>query len=259
MPARSTVRPRSLCPSRSQWIPTSTATSHGGRTLFGAGQYALKVTPLGGVAAPLAEPGPVPLDEPAPVMETESLPSGRSLEPDGSWVDGNGVPFQLTFGWSASTGAVEDYHTISNVNVQTLNGSPPALGVTLSDASDGTAHSGQTVKYFAATTLSGSDELRTITLTDTFPAGLVPQSTGLVATGWSCGVSGQTVTCTYPPTPRRAPGLRFAYRCLSPSRPVGRLARRHRDCRRTRRHSGNRHRHPDLLGGTDGDGAGLRY
>ena len=111
------------------------------------------------------------------------------------------MPNQLTFGWSAATGNSTDYHTIANVNVQTLNGTPPTLGVTLSDDSGGTAHSGQTVNYFATTTLTGSDESRQITLSDTFPTALVPQTTGLGASGWTCGVSGQTVTCTHaPPT-----------------------------------------------------------
>ncbi len=87
------------------------------------------------------------------------------------------------------------------MNVQTLNGTPPTLGVSLTDNSGGTAHSGQTVNYIATTTLSGSSETRPITLTDTFPTGLVPQTTGLGGTGWVCGVSAQTVTCTHaPPT-----------------------------------------------------------
>ena len=83
------------------------------------------------------------------IAETGTLPSDASFVPNGGWVDGNGVPFQLTFGWAASTGGSNDYHTISNVNVQTLNGTPPTLGVTLSDNSGGTAHTGQTVTYTA--------------------------------------------------------------------------------------------------------------
>ena len=68
-----------------------------------------------------------------------------------SWVDSaSGVPFQLTLGWSASTGSSTDYHTISDVNVQTLNGTPPTLGVSLSDDSGGTAHTGQIVTYPAS-------------------------------------------------------------------------------------------------------------
>ncbi len=129
------------------------------------------------------------------VQESAGLPKDTSLQ--GGWVDGNGVPYQLTFGWSASTGASTDFHTISNVNVQTLNGTPPTLGVNLTDG--GPARTGQTVNYSAAVSLSGSPETRPITLTDTFPAGLAPQSAS--GTGWTCNVNVQVVTCTYPPTP----------------------------------------------------------
>ena len=163
--------------------PTGSTQTTASGIVVPAGTYAFQVTPIGGSA----------------ITETGSLPSVSGL-PSG-WVDSNGVPFQLTFGWSASTGASTDYHTISNVNVQTLNGTPPTLSVALSDNSGGTAHTGQTVTYTALTSLSGSDETRPITLTDTFPADLVPQTSGLGGNGWDCGVSGQTVTCTYPPTP----------------------------------------------------------
>ena len=163
--------------------PTGSTQTTASGIVVPAGSYAFEVSPIGG----------------DPVTETGSLPSVSGL-PSG-WVDSNGVPFQLTFGWSASTGASTDYHTISNVNVQTLNGTPPTLGVTLSDNSGGTAHTGQTVTYTALTALSGSNETRPITLTDTFPADLVPQTSGLGGNGWNCGVSGQTVTCTYAPQP----------------------------------------------------------
>jgi len=169
-----------------QRVPVEVAVNPTGSALQAAGNfnvpphsYVVQVTPL---------TGPV-------VQESASLPSDGSL-PTG-WVDSNGVPYQLTFGWSASTGASTDYHTVSNVNVQTLNGTPPTLGVNLTDG--GAARTGQTVNYSAAVTLSGSNETRPITLTDNFPAGLIPQSAS--GTGWTCSVNGQLVTCTYPPTP----------------------------------------------------------
>ena len=170
-------------------VPVEIAVNPTGSALDGAGvsvpahSYVVKVSPIGG-------------DD---VIETGSLPPDMSL-PSG-WVDSNHVPNQLTFGWAASTGSSTDYHTISGVHVQTLNGTPPTLGVTLTDNSGGTAHTGQTVTYTALTSLSGTDETQPITLLDTFPAGLVPQTSGLGGNGWSCGVSGQTVTCTYAPQP----------------------------------------------------------
>ena len=147
-----------------------------------------------------------PTGDSSPIVETGALPSAAGFVPDSSWVDSNGVPLQLSFGWSAATGASTDYHTVSNANVTTLNGNPPALGVTLSDNSGGSAHVGQTVTYAATTSVSNADETRPITLTDTFPSQLTPLSAGLGGTGsgttWSCGVSGQTVTCTHPAAPQ---------------------------------------------------------
>lgn len=133
--------------------------------------------------------------EGTPETVTGSLPDATPYLPDG-WVDSTGVPKQLTFGWTASTGEVNDYHTISNVSVDSLTGAPPQLGVTLNDNSNGTAHSGQTVTYTAATTVTAADESDPITLTDTFPDGLVPQTSGLGGDGWTCNVDDQTVTCT---------------------------------------------------------------
>ncbi|MDX6256804.1 MAG: large repetitive protein [Frankiales bacterium] len=156
--------------------------SAGGLTVP-AGSWAVKVTPVG--ASPVTESGP--------------LPDATSYVPDSSWVNGQGVPHQLTFGWSASTGAATDYHTIANATVQTLNGTPPTLAVSLVDNSGGNGHDGQTVTYSATAAVTDADETRTITMTDTFPAGLTPQAAGLGGADWSCGVSGQTVTCTHAP------------------------------------------------------------
>jgi hypothetical protein len=175
-------------------VPVEVAVNPTGSNLTAAGgfpvpahSYVVQWTPIGGATA----------------SETGPLPDATSFVPDATWVDGNGVPQQLSFGWSAATGASTDYHTISGVDVRTLNGTPPTLAVGLTDNSGGTARSGATVTYTAKTTLTGSPETRTITLTDTFPAGLTPQPTalGFGGTGWTCGVTNvQVVTCTLPPT-----------------------------------------------------------
>ncbi len=160
------------------------------------------------------------------------LPNATAFVPDSSWVDGHGVPYQLTFGWAASTGNSTDYHTISNVNVQTLNGTPPTLGVTLTDNSGGTAHSGQTVNYTAITTLSGSDETRPITLTDTFPADLVPQTdrAGRHGLGLWRERADRDLHAPQPPGPRPGtlPTGHDAGAGVCPGRSVSH-ARRHRD------------------------------
>jgi hypothetical protein len=127
------------------------------------------------------------------------LPDASSFLP-ASWVGDGGIPKQLSFGWSASTGDSTDQHVVWNTSVSTLTGTPPTLGVELTDNSGGTAHSGQTVTYSAATTISAADADQQITMTDTFPNTLTPQGpNGGSGTGWTCGISGggQTVTCTH--------------------------------------------------------------
>jgi hypothetical protein len=175
-----------------QDVPVEVAVNPTDQTLTAIGGFSVaahsvvvQVTPIGA----------------APVIETNPLPSASSYVPDPSWVDDNGVPQQLSFGWSASTGASTDYHVIANVKVQTLNGTPPALSVGLTDNSGGTAHTGQTVTYTATPSVTAANETRTISLTDTFPAGLTPQATGLGGTDWTCGISSQTVNCTHAAAP----------------------------------------------------------
>jgi hypothetical protein len=170
--------------------PTKNAMTDAGGTSVPANSWLVTVTPVGGSGA-VTESGSLPDD-------SANLPSPGS--PDPSWVNANGVPQQLTFGWSASTGNSTDYHTISNVVVSTLNGTPPTLTAALTDGSGGTALNGQTVNFSASTAVTGSDESRQIVLSDTFPAGLTPgQASG---PGWTCpAVNGQTVTCTHPGAP----------------------------------------------------------
>jgi large repetitive protein len=171
-----------------QDVPVEVAVNPTGSTLTAAGGFAVaahsvvvKATPIGADA----------------VTETDPLPNASSYVPDASWVDGSGVPQQLSFGWSASTGSSTDYHVIANARVQTLNGTPPALTVGLSDNSGGTARSGQTVTYQATAAVTAAAETRTISLTDTFPSGLTPQPGGLGGPGWACNINGQTINCTH--------------------------------------------------------------
>jgi Bacterial Ig-like domain (group 3) len=169
--------------------PTADPQTAAGGFTVPAGFWAVQVTPVGATT---------------PVLETGALPNDSQYVPDSSWVDGNGVPQQLTFGWSSSTGSVSDYHTIANAQVMTLNGTPPQLNVGLTDNSGGTAQSGQVVNYVATPAVAGANENRTITLSDTFPAGLTPQNAGLGGDGWTCGTSGQTVSCTHLAAPQGA-------------------------------------------------------
>ena len=108
-------------------------TAAGGFTVA-AGSWAVQVTPVGAAT---------------PILRVRAAAHGQRLRLLTSWLDGNGVPLQFSFGWAASTGEETDYHTISAASVQTLNGTPPALSVALTDNSGGTAQDGATVDYTA--------------------------------------------------------------------------------------------------------------
>ena len=57
---------------------------------------------------------------------------------------------------------------------------------------------GESIEYKLTVKNNGPDNAGTVTVTDTLPAGIVPTATGSSGGGWSCNVSGQTVTCTRP-------------------------------------------------------------
>jgi uncharacterized repeat protein (TIGR01451 family) len=57
---------------------------------------------------------------------------------------------------------------------------------------------GEPIEYKLTVKNNGPDNAGVVTVTDTLPAGIVPTATGSSGGGWSCNVSGQTVTCTRP-------------------------------------------------------------
>ncbi len=57
---------------------------------------------------------------------------------------------------------------------------------------------GEAIEYKLTVKNNGPDNAGTVTVTDTLPAGVVPVNGGATGGGWSCNVSGQTVTCTRP-------------------------------------------------------------
>ncbi len=72
------------------------------------------------------------------------------------------------------------------------------LSATLSHTGNFVAGSTDTYTVVVANAAGFEREDNTVTVTDVLPAGLTFNS--FTGTGWSCGNSGQTVTCTHPPT-----------------------------------------------------------
>ena len=115
-----------------------------------------------------------------------------------SYYNSSGIPYQMTFGWVASTGSVTDTHEIDNVVVYTGTSSPtPTLGLSASDNEGGEFGQGTSVGYTFTPSVSSADESGTITFTDPFPTGLTPTSTAGTDASWTCGIVTSTVTCTH--------------------------------------------------------------
>ena len=135
----------------------------------------------------------------------QTLTGALPLVPEGllpsSWVNSSGLPYQLDFGWVASTGGSTDIHEINNIQASSATDIQLPVLTTSLTSSPTTVYDNTTLDYQAGVTVSstGGPEDEEITATDTFPSGLTPLSTGLGGTGWSCSLSGQTATCTYPP------------------------------------------------------------
>jgi hypothetical protein len=154
------------------------------------------------------------------IFITDTLPNATStigaLHP--TWLGSNGVPKQLEFGWTASTGSNSEIHEVNNFVATTANGQIPLLNVTNTDTAGGSsatpstgtytngAHPTFTLTPSVLSTNNGGNEADPITMTDVFPAGvsltgaIVSSATDAAGNSWSCGVSGQTLTCTISPT-----------------------------------------------------------
>ena len=147
-----------------------------------AGQYILQFTPIGGTLRTLSGA--------LPVVSPTFYGAGTS-----SWITAAGIPKQLVFGVTASTGSVFDNHEITNALLYSLT-PVPQLSVAQTSYSDPAPVAGSPVTYSVTSgVLPGPVELSPITVTATLPTGVSPISAA--GSGWVCAApSGQQITCT---------------------------------------------------------------
>src|SRR6202041_270861 len=172
-----------LVPVEVVFNPTSSPVTTASGLTVPAGDYDVTFTPIGGTARSLVGALPV-------------VPSG--LYP-ASWVNANGIPKQVTFGWVGSTGSNTDFHEIDNALVSTLN-PVPQLAVSQTSYAAATLTPGSPVTYQVAASSSGATESLPVTVIETLPAGVLP--VGASGPGWVCGApSGQQISCTSSTSP----------------------------------------------------------
>ncbi|GAB2592906.1 Ig-like domain repeat protein [Microlunatus antarcticus] len=168
-------------------LPTAT-TSLGGVPVPARG-WMFAYTPVGGTRQTLS--GPLPT---AAALQAYGFPA--------SYYDPTtGLPYQLTFGWAASTGGSNEIHEINNLASSTLNGQLPDLDLALDDSQGAAflAGSSATVSVTPSLDATQGPEHRPATVTATFPPGLTPGTP--TTTDYVCTTTGQVVSCTYPTTP----------------------------------------------------------
>ena len=175
------TRATSLVPVEIAINPTASSISTQGIPDVPAYSYVVAVSPLGGTTQ----------------YVSGTLPNASAFEP-AAWLDPTtGIPYQLAFGFAASTGGSNDIHEVRNIQVQPLFTNPARAALQLTNDAAGHLVAGTSVQYTATPSLSalGGSENQTLSFTDTFPAGIVPGAAS--GTDWSCSTSGQDVTCTF--------------------------------------------------------------
>jgi uncharacterized repeat protein (TIGR01451 family) len=180
VPLRGTTRANSLVPVEVALNPTAATFVTASGITVSPNTYKVVFTPVGGSSRTLQ--GALP-----------TVSSG--LYPSPTWVNPNGIPRQLAFGWVGSTGSVTDFHEIDNTKVVSLN-PVPDLNIVQTSFNGSSPQPGDPVTYTVTPSVAaGTDETAPVSVTETVPAGVVP--VGAFGTGWVCAAPlGQKITCT---------------------------------------------------------------
>jgi Bacterial lectin len=105
------------------------------------------------------------------------------------------LPATVKFGFAGSTGNNTDIHEVSDLTISAL---PPDLHAVITP--NGTFQAGGTGTFVTVVSNDPTAGPTTgpVSVTDAIPVGFTP--TAASGTGWTCGISGQLVTCTRPDT-----------------------------------------------------------
>lgn len=123
-----------------------------------------------------------------------TLPDASGVFPP-SWLDTNGVPLQLAFGWVASTAGITDIHEVTNSSLDTAVGDVATLPVTAAYVGTVSGSSGSGTLTVNPTVGSGTAVGTAVTVSLTLPSAL---SFGSVSgSGWTCTImTATTASCT---------------------------------------------------------------
>ncbi|MGS0683806.1 beta strand repeat-containing protein [Nakamurella sp. GG22] len=186
VPMHGATRAASAVPVEVVVNPRTVAVTSGGGISVPAQSYLVVFTPIGGSQRTLTGLLPTMLS---------------SMVGAPSWLDSNGFPKQLAFGWVASTGSVTDNHEVRNVVVKAL-GVVPEMTVSQANYTPAAATPttalpiGSPVSYVVTPGVAtGVAESGTISVTETVPSGVTPLAGS--GTNAVCGSPvGQSVTCS---------------------------------------------------------------
>ncbi len=196
-----TSRPNTGVPVEVVINPTDTAYTASDGWSVPSGSYGVEFTPYG-ATSPVQLGGALPTYAASTSSSEYCSTTDSSVCLPKSWVNTTtGLPYQLTFGWTASTGGGNEYHEINNVVVDSVTPAPVlGLGITNSATNGDVQAGGSTNFVFSPSVALGSsaEESSAPTLQGTFPTDVTPDYNEISATGWSCSNSqGQTLECTY--------------------------------------------------------------
>jgi len=125
---------------------------------------------------------------------TGALPDASAVFPS-SWLDSNGVPLQLAFGWVASTGGATNVHEVTSSSVDTAGGDVATLPVTAAYVGTTSGSSGSGTLTVDPTVGPGTAVGSAVTVALTLPSALSFGSVG--GSGWTCTIAtATTASCT---------------------------------------------------------------